>query len=110
MKASNLKEFDLKTKRRNTTIEFISKNNKLLDFFTFGDVIIILDKEGYFNVVSDLNANIYDRVQSKTFLGCAPSLYTALYGPYLMYQCEYNDEGNRKRMKFGITKVHTNKH
>jgi hypothetical protein len=32
-KASNIKTFDLKTYRRNITIEFISKNNKLIDFF-----------------------------------------------------------------------------
>ena len=43
LKASNLKEFDLKTQRRNITIEFISKNNKMLDFFSLGDVIVIFD-------------------------------------------------------------------
>ena len=32
-KASNIKTFDLKTYRRNTTIEFISKKNNLIDFF-----------------------------------------------------------------------------
>ncbi len=67
------------------TIEFISKNNRLLDFFSFGDLVVILDQDGYFNVISDPKSNIYVRVKSETFLGCAPSLFTVFYDPYLMY-------------------------
>ena len=68
-------------------------------------MLVILDNEGYFNVITDLSANIYERKKSEEFLGCPPSLYSVLYGKYLMYQCDQKDKDGRERLMFGITKV-----
>ena len=69
-------------------------------------MLVILDNEGYFNVITDLAGNVYERKKSEEFLGCAPSLYTVLYGNYFMYQCDSEDEDGRVRFMFGITKVY----
>ena len=68
-----------------TPIEFLSNKNKMFDFFTIYDNLVIFDTLGYLNVVYSIPRSDYERVYDSFILGCVPNLYSYLDLPYFLY-------------------------
>ena len=75
-RAHNLKMHDLKTYRRNLSVEFISTSNNIIDYFPMQNVVVIIDHAGVFSVIDDMESLTYEQVKSEEILGCIPNLYT----------------------------------
>ena len=84
-RAHNLKMHDLKTYRRNLSVEFISTSNNVIDYFPMQNVVVTIDHAGAFSVINDMESLTYEQVRSEEILGCRPNLFTYYQAPYLLY-------------------------
>jgi hypothetical protein len=91
-----------------TPVEFLSSTNKILNFYTFNDTIVMFDSEGYIDVIYSISNSKYTRWNATDILGCVPNLYLEYKEDYLIYQCNFTtaDNTSRNHILFGVTKIY----
>ncbi len=83
--SGNIKTSKLPESMASSPIEFITNKNRIFNFYTLNDSMIILDTDGLLNVVYSIKNSGYERVKADDIFGCVPNVYTEYFFPYFIF-------------------------
>ena len=51
-------------------IEFLTNKNRMIDFYTIKETMLVFDSSGYLNVIYSIENSKYERINATDIIGC----------------------------------------